>query len=144
VVTKKESLEHLAAVRLFERFNKADLRSLLEVSKVVQHHAGHTIITEGDQGAGLQLIVSGEANVTRGGRTVATLGPGDFFGELALIDGEPRTASVVAITDMTTMGISGWDFRGVVKQRPSMAWSLLEHLTGRVRELQKREDELTA
>jgi CRP-like cAMP-binding protein len=142
VVTKKESLEHLAAVRLFEGFNKTDLKALLDVSKVVRHDAGHTIITEGDKGAGLQLIIEGEARVMRGSRTVATLGPGDFFGELALIDGRPRTATVVASTDMTNLGISGWDFRGVVKQRPSMAWSLLEHLTRRIRELQSREDEL--
>ena len=144
MVTKKENLERLAAVRLFEGFNKTDLRHLLDVSKVVHHDAGHTIITEGDKGAGLQLIIEGQANVLRGGRTVARLGPGDFFGEMALIDGKPRTASVIAENAMTTLGISGWDFRGLVKQRPTMAWALLEHLTSRVRELQTREDQLRA
>jgi CRP-like cAMP-binding protein len=142
VVTKKESLERLAAVRLFEGFNKTDLRHLLDVAKVVHHDAGHTIITEGDTGAGLQLIIGGEARVVRGGRTAARLGPGDFFGEMALIDGKPRTATVIADSAMTTLGISGWDFRAVVRNRPTMAWALLEHLTGRIREMQKREDEL--
>ena len=144
MVTKKESLERLAAVRLFEGFNKADLRHLLDVSKVVHHEAGHTIITEGDRGAGLQLIIAGDARVVRGGRTAARLGPGDFFGELALIDGKPRTATVIADSDMTTLGISGWDFRAVVRKRPTMAWAMAEHLSGRIREMQKREDELRA
>ena len=144
MVTKKESLEHLAAVRLFEGFNKTDLRHLLDVAKVVHHEAGHTIITQGDTGAGFQLIVDGDARVIRGNRTVARLGPGDFFGELAVIDGQPRTATVVAETAMTTLGISGWDFRAVVRNRPEMGWALLEHLSGRIREMQKREDELRA
>ena len=144
MVTKKESLERLAAVRLFSGFNMTDLRHLLDVSKVVHHDAGHTIITEGDKGAGLQLIIEGTAKIVRGGRTVTRLGPGDFFGEMALIDGRPRTATVVAEDRMTTLGISGWDFRGLVKQRPTMAWALLAHLTGRVRELQTREDRLRA
>lgn len=144
VVTKKESLERLAAVRLFEGFNKADLRALLDVSKVVHHNAGHTIITEGTKGAGFQLIIAGEARVVRGGRTAARLGPGDFFGEMAVIDDGPRTAAVIADTPMTTVAISTWDFRAVVKKRPAMSWALCEHLTARLRELQKREDELRA
>lgn len=144
MVTKKESLEQLAAVRLFAGFTKTDLRHLLDVAKVVHHVAGHTIITEGDKGAGFQLIVAGTARVVRGNRTAARLGPGDFFGELALIDGKPRTATVVAESAMTTLGISGWDFRAVVQKRPTMAWALAEHLSGRIREMQKREDELRA
>ena len=129
-------------MRLFEGFNKTDLRHLLDVAKVVHHGAGHTIITEGDKGAGLQLIIAGEARVVRGGRTAARLGPGDIFGEMALIDGGPRTATVIADSEMTTLGISGWDFRAVVRNRPAMAWALLEHMSGRIREMQKREDHL--
>jgi len=144
VVTKKESLERLAAVRLFEGFSKTDLRHLLDVAKVVHHDAGHEIISEGARAASFQLIIDGEARVVRGGRTAARLGPGDFFGEMALIDGRRRTADVIAETAMTTLGIANWEFKALLRQRPSMALPLLQHLTGRVRELQRREDSLRA
>ena len=63
---------------------------------------------------------------------------------MALIDGKPRTATVIADTAMTTLGILSWDFKGLLKERPGMAWTVLEHVTGRLRELQKREDSLRA
>lgn len=72
------------------------------------------------------------------------LGPGEFFGEMALIDEGPRTATVIAVTPMTALGIAAWDFRALVKSRPNMAWKLLVHLTSRLREAQKREDTLRA
>jgi CRP/FNR family transcriptional regulator len=144
MATKKERLERLGSVRLFDGLNKADLNQILAISRVVYHDEGHTIIHEGDTGAGFQLILEGEARVVRGGRTAVRLGPGEFFGEMALIDEGPRTATVIAATPMTTLGIAAWDFRALVKSRPNMAWRLLVHLTSRLREAQKREDTLRA
>jgi len=144
MVTKKERLERLGSVRLFEELSKADLKYLDDIAKIVHHDEGHTIIGEGDRAAGFHLVLEGEARVMRGGRTVVRLGPGEFFGEMALIDEGTRTADVIAATPMTTLGISGWDFRPLVKRRPDMAWKLLVHLTGRLRESQKREDALRA
>ena len=142
MVTKKESLERLGSVRLFDGLSKADIRILYEITKVVHHDEGHTIIGEGDQGAGFQLILEGEARVVRGGRTVARLGPGEFYGEMALIDQGARTATVIAATPLTVLAIAAWDFRPLVKRRPEMAWKLLVHLTGRLREVQKQQDTL--
>lgn len=144
MVTKKTRLERLAEVRLFRDLSKADIKELVDIGRVVHHHAGHTIIEAGETGAGFHLILDGEARVVRGGRIVARLGAGDFFGEMALIDGGPRTATVVADTELTTISIASWDFRAVVKKRPTMAWSLLVHVTGRLREAQKRQDDLRA
>jgi CRP/FNR family transcriptional regulator len=144
VVTKKEQLELLGSVPLFEGLSKADVKHLVDISKVVFHDEGHTIIHEGDHGAGFQLILDGEARVVRGGRTAARLGPGEFFGEMALIDEGPRTATVIASTPMTTLGIASWNFRPLVKGRPEMAWKLLVFLTVRLRAAQKREDMLRA
>lgn len=144
MVTKKERLERLGAVRLFEGLSKTDLKHLNEIAKVVQHSKDHTIISKGDATAGFQLILEGEARVSRGGRTVARLGPGEFYGEMALIDQGARTASVTAATHMTVLAIAEWDFRPLVKSRPEMAWKLLVHLTGRLREAQKQQDALRA
>ena len=144
MVTKKESLERLGSVRLFAGLSKADLKYLLDISKVVHHNEGHIIISEGDRGAGFQLILEGEARVVRGGRTVARLGPGAFFGEMALIDEGPRTATVIAATPLTVLAIAAWEFRPLVQRRPQMAWKLLVYLTGRLREAQKKEDALRA
>lgn len=142
MVTKKESLERLGSVRLFDGLSKADIRILYEITKIVHHDEGHTIISEGDQAAGFQLILEGEARVVRGGRTVARLGPGEFYGEMALIDQGARTATVIAATPLTVLAIAAWDFRPLVKRRPEMAWKLLVHLTGRLREAQKQQDAL--
>lgn len=144
MATKKERLEWLGSVRLFEGLSKADLKYLLEISKVVDHAEGHTIISAGESGAGFHLILEGEARVVRGARTVVRLGPGEFFGEMALIDEGARSATVIAATPMRTLGIAAWEFRPLVMRRPEMAWRLLVHLTGRLRQAQNREDTLRA
>jgi CRP-like cAMP-binding protein len=144
VATKKERLERLGSVRLFEGLSKADLRHLLDISEVVNHAEGHTITSVGDGGVGFHLILEGEARVVSGGRTAVRLGPGEFFGEMALIDKGTRSATVIAATPLTTLVIAAWDFRPLLKRRPEMAWKLLVHLTGRLREAQNREDTLRA
>ena len=144
MATKAELLEQLGSVRLFQGLSRTDLKDLLDISKVVNHAEGHTIIRAGQRGVAFHLILEGEARVVRGGKTAVRLGPGEFFGEMALIDEGTRTATVVAATPLTTLGIAVWDFRPLVKRRPEMAWKLLVHVTGRLREAQNREDTLRA
>ena len=141
---KREVVGRLGQVRLFKELSKSDLRELEDIGKVVQYAAGYTIMEHGESGAGFHMILGGEARVVRGGRTVARLGPGEVFGEMALIDGGPRTATVVAETDTTTFAITTWDFRALAKRRPGMCWSLLLGMTERLREAQKREDAIRA
>lgn len=144
MVTQKESIERLGSVPLFEGLTKTDLKHLVGISKVVDHGADHTIVSEGESGAGFHLILAGEAKVVRGNKTLARLGPGDFFGEMALIDAGPRTATVVGDGPLTTLAITAWDFRPLVKTRPDLAWKLLVHLTKRLREEQEGRDALLA
>jgi CRP-like cAMP-binding protein len=73
---------------------------------------------------------------------VAELSSGEFFGEMALVDDAPRSASVLAATDLTTVVISKWEFRPLVKSHPELAWKLIEHLVERVREEQTGRDAL--
>lgn len=142
MATKQEKLDLLSAVPLFSDLSNTDLERIMSTAKETYHNAGDSIVTEGRGGVGFHLIIDGEANVIRGGRTVAKLAPGEFFGEMALVDDAPRSASVVAESDLTTIVISKWEFRPLVKSHPELAWKLIEHLVARVREEQTGRDAL--
>ena len=92
----------------------------------IPHTAGTVIAQEGEPGVGLFVILDGSADVTIGGRKKATLGPGDFFGEIALLDGGPRTATVTAKTDVNLFGLTEWVFRGLMMEHPSIALKTLQ------------------
>ncbi len=142
MVTKQEKLELMGGVPLFNGLNKKELNKVFDTAKVVWHNEGQEVMSEGRGGVGFHLIVDGKAKVVRHGRTVATLGPGEFFGEMALVDDAPRSASVVADTKLSTLVISKWEFRPMVKDHPELAWKLIEHLVHRVREEQTGRDAL--
>ena len=144
MATKKEKLEKLAAVPLFSDLSKRTLNRILDNSKETTHVAGQTVVTQGHEGAGFHMILSGRAKVVRGGRKVAMLGPGEYFGEMALLDGGRRTATVIAETDLVTLYIAQWGFKPLVRDNPQMAWKIVVHLTKRLREEQKGSDALRA
>jgi CRP-like cAMP-binding protein len=95
---------------------------------------GETVIMEGSGGAAFFLIESGQATVTKKGVCVATLGPGNCFGELALIDGGPRSATVTAATDLVCYGLTFWEFRPLIERNGSIAWKLLQALAKQLRD----------
>lgn len=142
MATKQEKLELLGTVPLFSDLSRKDLERVMTTSKEAVHGQGESVVTEGRGGVGFHLIIDGKAKVIRGGRTVATLGPGEFFGEMALVDDAPRSASVVADTDLVTLVISKWEFRPLIRSNPELAWKLIEHLVARVREEQTGRDAL--
>jgi CRP/FNR family transcriptional regulator, cyclic AMP receptor protein len=136
LATKQEKLDLLGGVPLFAGLGKRDLQRIFNTAKPTEHAAGEVVLTEGQSGVGFHLIVGGEVKVITNGRTVARLGPGEFFGEMALVDDSPRMATIVAESDVSTIVISKWDFRALVKEHPELAWRLIEHLVFRVREEQ--------
>ena len=89
---------------------------------------GEVIAVEGELGVGFFVIESGTARVTVGGEERRTLGPGDYFGEIALISKAPRSATVTADTPVRCWGLTSWEFRPIVQDNASVAWSLLESL----------------
>jgi CRP/FNR family cyclic AMP-dependent transcriptional regulator len=99
---------------------------------------GETVIAEGQSGVGFFVIEAGNASVSVKGEIVRTLGPGEYFGEIALIDSGPRSASVVATTDLRCRGMTAWEFRPFVEEHPEVAWALLETLTARLRAAEGR------
>ena len=142
MVTKKEKLDKLGSVPLFHGLGQKDLEQILGRMKETFHVADDHVIDEGRAGLGFHLILEGEASVIRNGRTAARLGPGEFFGEMALVDDGPRSATVVAATDLATVVLSKWEFRPLLKDHPEMAWKMIEHLVARVREEQTGRDAL--
>lgn len=127
----------LAKVPIFSECTKRELSIIARAAKAVSHREGTVIAREGERGIGLFLILDGQCNVSIGGRTKARLGPGDFFGEVALLDGGPRTATVTAITPVRLVGITGWVFRGLLMEHPSIALKTLEAVAGRLRNVSK-------
>lgn len=97
---------------------------------------GATVVAQGATGTGFFVIVEGNATVSVAGDVVGQLGPGDSFGEMALIDEAPRSATITAATDLRCYGMTPWEFRPFVESHPQVAWALLQALTRRLREVQ--------
>lgn len=126
----------LKQVPLFAGLSGRDVRSLAGITERVHFGAGRTVVQNGSRGTAFYVILEGEAKVMAGysGRARAHLGPGDFFGELALIDGRPRTASVIAETSLVTARIARAEFRKMLLRQPGVALKILEELSRRLRE----------
>jgi Pyruvate phosphate dikinase, AMP/ATP-binding domain/Cyclic nucleotide-binding domain len=129
----KTPAQMLAAVPLFADLDPEELAAVARLFKERTFAAGETVTKEGAGGAALYVIGSGTADVTIRGEARSTLGPGDYFGEIALIDAGARTATITATTDLVCHGITVWDFRPLVQNNAGIAWKLLEALAGRLR-----------
>jgi CRP/FNR family cyclic AMP-dependent transcriptional regulator len=130
---KSEFTSLLKTIPIFSACTKKELDSIAAIVKEVQFEAGRTICREGETGVGLHVVVEGETKIQIGGRTRRRLGPGAFFGEIALLDGGPRSATVIAETPVKTLAIPAWTFRSVIKAQPNLALKMLEELCRRLR-----------
>lgn len=131
---RTDYLDHLAQVPLFSACSKKDLQTIGKASDEVSVSAGKVLVEEGAPGHEFFLILDGSASVYRNGRKVATLGTGQYFGELALLDRGPRTATVKADTDMTVLVLGQREFAGVLDEVPGIARKLLQSMASRLRE----------
>ncbi|HET9214458.1 MAG TPA: Crp/Fnr family transcriptional regulator [Gaiellaceae bacterium] len=129
-------LEVLRRVRLFAELDDRELEQLAAQLHERRFPEGAEVTSEGAGGVGFFVIAEGNADVSVGGEHRATLGPGDFFGEIALIDTGLRSASITAATDLLCYGLTPWEFRPFVEEHPKVAWALLQVLAGRLREAQ--------
>jgi CRP/FNR family cyclic AMP-dependent transcriptional regulator len=127
-------LEHLSHVKMFSALNKKELGLISKASDVIRIPKGAEIVTEGQTGHEFYLILNGTATVRRNGRKVASLGPGSYFGEMALLDRGPRSASIVAEEDSELLVIGQREFMSVLDQVPAVAHKLLINMAARLRE----------
>ena len=133
--------EVLAQVPLLSKVRDKERKRLAKHMSERRFSEGDTVTAEGQSGIGFFVIEEGNATVSLHGEQVRTLGPGDYFGEIALIDEGPRSASITAATDMRCRGIAAWEFRSFVQKHSEVAWPLLEMLAQRLREAEARGDD---
>ncbi|MEP6695580.1 MAG: cyclic nucleotide-binding domain-containing protein [Pseudonocardiales bacterium] len=130
----------LASVPLLAGLSHKDLRKVAARGKVVDHSSGQEVTEQGGHGVGFHVILTGSALVEVGGKPRRELGPGDYFGEITLLDGKPRTATVrVGESGLQTWSLTAWDFDELLNDEPSLARPMLRGLAGRLREAESRE-----
>jgi len=117
--------ETLKKVPLFAGLDDRERQQIASSMRERRYKAGDTVTQEGSGGAGFFVVEEGEADVSVGGDAKGSIGPGDYFGEIALINESPRTATLTAKTDMLCYGMTPWEFRPLVESNSSIAWKLL-------------------
>jgi CRP-like cAMP-binding protein len=125
----------LAAAPLLAGVDAEGLASVAARVVEVEFDSGQVIARQGDVGTGFFIVASGSVRVVRDGETIATLGPGEFFGELSVLDGQPRTAQVLAAEPTVVLGLASWDFEAVIRERPEVALAVMRGLAARLRGL---------
>jgi CRP-like cAMP-binding protein len=120
--------DFLRGVPLFSEVTDKDLRAIAASMKRRAFAPGDEIVSEGEGGVGFFFVESGSLSVTNEGKVLATLGNGDHFGEVALLSGAGRTATVKADTDVVCWGMPAWNFRPLVREQPSVTVKLLERM----------------
>jgi CRP/FNR family cyclic AMP-dependent transcriptional regulator len=129
--------ELLMGVDLLAGLSKRDAKKFLERAREVTHEKGKRVAGEGDRGYGFHLILSGRATVSHDSRTIRTLGEGDYFGEISMIDGKPRSATVTVDEDVRALAIDHADFERLLDDRPEVARAMLKTLCSRLREAEE-------
>ncbi|MGB8343249.1 MAG: cyclic nucleotide-binding domain-containing protein [Ktedonobacteraceae bacterium] len=134
----------LAKVELFSGLNKKELQALARICQERKYEAGTTLVSQGDTGVGLYIITSGKVHITqtldpdKAEEVLAEEGAGSVLGEMALLDDLPRSASMVAIEDVTALLLPVWEFRTALQQHPDIAVKLLSVLSRRLRKAEQR------
>lgn len=126
-------IKMLERVPIFSGLTQKELRSVASSSKEKKFQAGETMVSEGESGVGFFLIIEGRAEVRRGGKVLSKLGEGQFFGEMTLLDEQPRSADVVAVEPTRCLIFTVWDFHGMVRTYPKMAREIMKEMARRLR-----------
>ena len=126
-------LELLGGCPLFHGIDAESLDALAQKATQVEFPAGHVIARQGEIGTGFFVVIDGRVRVVRDGTVVATLGPGEFFGELSVLDRMPRNAMVSAEVATTCLALAAWDFDAVLLEQPRLTLAILRGVAARLR-----------
>ena len=133
-----DRIDLLRRVPLFSDLERRELGELAQSLKERTFSAGETVAQEGQGAVGFFIIEDGEARVSVRGEERGRLGPGDYFGEIALIAETERTATIIAETELRCLGMTFWDFRPFVEANGTVAWKMLQALAKRLRDVEQR------
>ncbi len=128
--------DELAKVWMFSRLEREDLTRIGKCVVPRTYKKGDVIVAEGDRGVAFYMVVSGRVGMTKDGKTLGEIGPGGSFGEMSLLDGYPRSATLTALEDTECLVMTGWDFTAELKANPSIAIAMLPELSKRIRRLE--------
>jgi CRP/FNR family cyclic AMP-dependent transcriptional regulator len=134
--TRRRSAVALSGIPMFQTFSRRHLNHLAAETDEVSFRPGEHVVEEGLLGETLFVILEGEARVVRNGRKVATLLPGDFFGELSALDGGPRSATIIAETPLSAVRLFRRTLMGMIQREPGLTISLLQGIAHRIREIE--------
>ena len=134
-LTREQKIDMLGSMPLFEGVDAEDVGGIADRAVEVDYATGGVIVREGEIGTGFFVVVSGAVRVVRDGETVSTLGPGEFFGELSVLDHRPRNAQVVAGEPTACLALASWDLEAVITEQPRVALAMLRVLAGRLRDV---------
>jgi len=129
----KQIISSLKKTPIFAKTSEPSLEAMLKSAVQKTVPAGEPIVEKGQGGAGFYLLLSGAATVSADGEKLAEMAAGDFFGELSVIDGAPRTADVIASVETTCLVVTQWAMRSIITSHPEIALSMLEELVKRLR-----------
>ena len=133
-VDEGRSVEALRRVPLFSHLSDKQLKLIARQAKPVSFSSGSEICKQGATGVGMHIVLEGETKVEVDGKERRKMGPGAFFGEIALLDGGPRSATVIAESDVETLSLPAWDFQAMVESNAEIALELLKGVAHRLRE----------
>lgn len=133
-MTKKQKVELIRGVALFSALSPRSLGQVADLMEEISFPARRYIVRQGQVGTGFYLIASGRARVERGDRTLSRLGPGEFFGELSLLDQRPRMAHVVTEEPTTVLALASWDFTRLLERNAKLTLAILKEVARRLRD----------
>jgi CRP/FNR family cyclic AMP-dependent transcriptional regulator len=130
-------IEMLQKTPLWSGLTKQDLKLVAKLSKERKFETGHAIVSKGEAGVGFYLILEGSVEVRSDGRTLSKLGPGQFFGEMSILDNQPRSADVVTVEPSRVLFLSAWSFKTMISDNPRIALKMLQEFVRRLRNTDK-------
>ena len=133
MAVKTDATESLRRVPLFAGLDRKELELLAKLAKEQRYEPGATIVKAGTSGHGLYIIKEGNVSVVRDGQKVASFGPGQFFGEVSVLDGGPRTADVRADTDTVCLTLISWEIKPLLMDNAAISYKMLLEMVKRLR-----------
>lgn len=130
--------EFLARVPIFSHCSAEEIAAITGVAQESRFEPGQIIVTQGTPGQAFYLVVSGRVEIFRDNVSLGAFGPGDFFGEMSLLDQAPRSATIRALDETCCLMLASWDFKALLERHPSIAIKLLEVLSRRLRVADER------